>query len=787
MVFLSNVQFMAVASFLFVCFVLYLFLRSRAKKKLTHNVAKSQAQQGRDAIFKKKAQNKTDKTRGDHTSKKSHKVASKGMNVHSNNEQNSVSIDNVRNIGICAHIDAGKTTTTERVLFYTGLSHKIGEVHDGNATMDWMQQEQERGMNITSAATTTYWQGTEQQYDKHRINIINTPGEVDFTIKVARSLRVLDGGVFVYCAVEGVEPQSETVWRQADKYRVPRIGFVNKMDRMGADFLRVVAKMRTRLGARPVAMQVPIGAGDEFKGVIDLVTMEALYWNKEDKGMTFEVKDIPPDLLGDAKKWRTEMLECAAEASEELLDKYLIHGGLSVDDIKLGIRKRTIANEIVPVFCGSAQKNIGIQSLLDAVIDYMPAPTDVEAIKGVKEDGTELERIASADQPMSALAFKILTDPYHGKMTFVRVYSGILSIGSVVMNSTKKTKLKIDRLMVMTDNHSEEVDQLYAGDVGAIVGAEVTTTGDTLCDTELPIILESMEFPDPVISMTIEPKTKEDQEKMSIGLKKLAEEDPSFTVNVDEYSGQTLISGMGELHLEIIVERLKREFLVEVKAGKPQVCYKRKITSHVKGKGIHTYNGKYKKQRVSVEVEINPGERGTGLIFDNNVESERISSLHLQACEDAIKDYCESGLLAGLPLLETRVKLVKVSVSDKDASVNALKDTSIMALKQAIKSSQSILLEPIMKLEVETPEDYMGEVIGDINSRRGVVQSMDKSNKIGVIRVKIPLAEMFGYATDLRTMTQGRATFTMESSHYEKIPKEVRANIDVDYNANQDS
>jgi len=683
-------------------------------------------------------------------------------------------IERYRNLGIMAHIDAGKTTTTERILFYTGVSHKIGEVHDGAATMDWMEQEQERGITITSAATTCFWSGMDRQFPEHRINIIDTPGHVDFTIEVERSLRVLDGACAVFCAVGGVEPQSETVWRQANKYGVPRMGFVNKMDRAGANFLRVVEQVRERLGGNPVPIQLPIGAEDEFKGVVDLIRMQAIYWNDADMGTTYEAKEIPADMVDACNEWREKMVEAAAEANEELMDKYLEGGELTEDEIRQGLRIRTLNNEIVPMLCGSAFKNKGVQALLDAVIYYMPSPVDIPAIKGETPDGEPAERHASDDEPFSALAFKIATDPFVGTLTFIRVYSGVLSSGDTVLNSVKQKKERIGRLLQMHANHRDEIKEVRAGDIAACVGLKDVTTGDTLCDINNPIVLERMEFPEPVISVAVEPKTKADQEKMGIALQKLAQEDPSFRVHTDEESGQTIISGMGELHLEIIVDRMKREFKVEANVGAPQVAYRetiRKPVEKAEGKFVRQTGGRGQYGHVILRLE--PQEQGFGYEFVNEIVGGVVPKEYIPAVDKGVQEQMENGVLAGYPMVDIKVTLYDGSYHDVDSSEMAFKIAGSMAFKDGALKGDPVLLEPIMKVEVVTPEEYLGDVMGDINRRRGIAQGMDDSPTGKIIRAEVPLAEMFGYATDLRSMTQGRATYSMEFEKYAEAPANI--------------
>jgi len=681
-----------------------------------------------------------------------------------------------RNIGIMAHIDAGKTTTTERVLYYTGISHKIGEVHDGAATMDWMEQEQERGITITSAATTCFWQGMDKQYDQHRINIIDTPGHVDFTIEVERSLRVLDGAVAVFCAVGGVEPQSETVWRQANKYRVPRMAFVNKMDRAGANFLRVVGQIKDRLGAKPVPLQIAIGAEEKFEGVVDLIRMKAIYWNEADMGVTYEAREIPDDLKDLCSEWRENMLESAAEANEELMEKYLEEGDLSEDEIRVGIRQQTLANEIVPALCGSAFKNKGVQAMLDAIVEFMPSPLDVPAIMGILDDKdeTEAERHSSDEEPFSALAFKIATDPFVGTLTFFRVYSGVLKSGDTVYNPVKSKKERVGRIVQMHSNSREEIKEVLAGDIAAAVGLKDVTTGDTLCDPNNIITLERMEFPEPVISVAVEPKTKSDQEKMGIALSKLAQEDPSFRVRTDEESGQTIISGMGELHLDIIVDRMKREFNVEANVGAPQVAYRetiRKAVEKAEGKFVRQSGGRGQYGHVVLKLE--PQEPGTGYEFVNSIVGGVVPREYIGAVDKGIQEQLESGVLAGYPVVDVKVTLYDGSYHDVDSSEMAFKIAGSMGFKAGALDGGAVLLEPIMKVEVVTPEENMGDVMGDLNRRRGQVQGMDDSPSGKIIRAEVPLAEMFGYATDLRSATQGRATYSMEFAKYAEAPNSI--------------
>ncbi len=682
-------------------------------------------------------------------------------------------IERYRNIGIMAHIDAGKTTTTERVLFYTGISHKIGEVHDGAATMDWMEQEQERGITITSAATTCFWRGMEHQYPEHRINIIDTPGHVDFTIEVERSLRVLDGAVAVFCAVGGVEPQSETVWRQANKYHVPRMAFINKMDRAGADFMRVVEQIKTRLGANPVPMQVAIGAEENFKGVVDLIRMKAIYWHENDMGATFEEHDIPAELAGQCQSMREHMVESAAEASEELMDKYLENGDLEAEDIKQGIRMRTLANEVVPAFCGSAFKNKGVQAVLDAVIEYMPSPIDVPAIQGELQDGSAAERHPSDDEPFSALGFKIATDPFVGNLTFFRVYSGVLNSGDTVYNPVKDKKERIGRIVQMHSNSREEIKEVRAGDIAAAIGLKDVTTGDTLCDPEHRITLERMEFPDPVISVAVEPKTKADQEKMGIALGKLAQEDPSFRVKTDEESGQTIISGMGELHLEIIVDRLKREFSVEANVGNPQVAYRESLRKPVEQESKFVRQSGGRGQYGHVYLRIEPQEPGSGYEFVNEIVGGAVPREYIPAVDKGVQEQMQNGVIAGYPVVDVKVTMYDGSYHDVDSSEMAFKIAGSMGFREGALKADPALLEPIMKVEVVTPEDYMGDVMGDLNRRRGIVGGMEDAPAGKVIRAEVPLSEMFGYATALRSATQGRATYSMEFEKYAEAPQNI--------------
>tara|TARA_R110000772_G_scaffold67054_2_gene149008 strand:+ start:939 stop:3050 length:2112 start_codon:yes stop_codon:yes gene_type:complete len=690
-------------------------------------------------------------------------------------------IKRYRNIGICAHVDAGKTTTTERVLFYTGRSHRIGEVHDGAATMDWMEQEQERGITITSAATTCFWRGMDAQFDEHRINIIDTPGHVDFTIEVERSLRVLDGAVVVLCGSSGVQPQTETVWRQANKYEVPRMVFVNKMDRAGADFMRVVGQLKTRLGANAVPLQMTIGAEDEFKGVIDLVVNKAILWNEEDQGMTFTLADIPADMADEVAEMREFLVESAAEATEELMEKYLEGGEITVEEIKAGIRARTLANEIVPVIGGSAFKNKGVQAMLDAVIEYLPSPTEVRAIEGtlLDRDGTVETREADDDAPFAALAFKIATDPFVGTLTFFRVYSGKLESGTGVFNSVKEKKERIGRMVQMHANSREEIKEVLAGDIAAAVGLKDTTTGDTLCDADKPIVLERMEFPEPVISVAVEPKSKPDQEKMGIALGKLAQEDPSFRVKTDPETGQTIISGMGELHLDILVDRMRREFNVEANIGKPQVAYREAIRnkSEIEGKFVRQSGGRGQYGHVWVRFEPGEDENAEGLEFVNEVVGGTVPREYVPAVQKGIEEQMQNGVLAGYPLLGLKATLFDGSFHDVDSNEMAFKIAASMATKKLAEKGGAVLLEPIMKVEVITPEENMGDVVGDLNRRRGLISGMDESVSGKVINAEVPLAEMFGYATDLRSATQGRATYTMEFMKYSEAPNNIAQDI----------
>ena len=683
-------------------------------------------------------------------------------------------IERYRNIGISAHIDAGKTTTTERILYYTGVSHKIGEVHDGAATMDWMEQEQERGITITSAATTCFWKGMDGNRPEHRINIIDTPGHVDFTIEVERSMRVLDGACMVYCAVGGVQPQSETVWRQANKYKVPRLAFVNKMDRSGANFFKVYDQMRSRLKANPVPIQVPIGAEDKFEGVVDLISMKAIYWDDASQGMKFELRDIPADLKEIAQEWREKMVETAAEASEELMNKYLEEGDLSEADIKAALRARTIASEIVPMMCGSAFKNKGVQAMLDAVLDYMPAPVDIPAIKGEKEDGSEGERHASDEEPFSGLAFKIMTDPFVGQLIFFRVYSGVVNSGDTIYNPVKGKKERIGRILQMHANQREEIKEVRAGDIAAAVGLKEATTGDTLCDPAKVITLERMVFPEPVIHVAVEPKTKSDQEKMGIALNRLAQEDPSFRVRTDEESGQTIISGMGELHLEILVDRMKREFGVEANVGAPQVAYREAIKKAVEVEGKFVKQSGGRGQYGHVWIKMEPNEAGKGFEFVDMIKGGTVPREYIPAVEKGLIDTLPNGVIAGFPVVDVKVTLFDGSYHDVDSNENAFKMAASMAFKDGMRKANPVLLEPMMAVEVETPEEYTGTVMGDLSSRRGMVQGMDDMPGGGkVVKAEVPLAEMFGYSTALRSATQGRATYTMEFKHYSEAPKNV--------------
>ncbi|MFZ6770928.1 elongation factor G [Undibacterium sp. Di26W] len=685
-------------------------------------------------------------------------------------------IERYRNIGISAHIDAGKTTTTERVLFYTGVNHKIGEVHDGAATMDWMEQEQERGITITSAATTCFWKGMANNFPEHHINIIDTPGHVDFTIEVERSMRVLDGACMVYCAVGGVQPQSETVWRQANKYKVPRLAFVNKMDRTGANFFKVYDQMRARLKANPVPLQVPIGAEDLFEGVIDLVKMKAIIWDAASQGMKFEYRDIPENLLADAKKWRENMVEAAAEASEELMNKYLEEGDLTEEEIKAALRQRTIASEIVPMMCGTAFKNKGVQAMLDAVVEYLPSPLDIPPVPGLNEDDEPVVRKAEDSEKFSALAFKIATDPFVGQLCFIRCYSGTLNSGDSVYNSVKEKKERIGRLVQMHANQREEIKEMMAGDIAAVVGLKDTTTGDTLCDEKAIVVLERMIFPEPVISQAVEPKTKADQEKMGLALNRLAAEDPSFRVRTDEESGQTIIAGMGELHLDIIVDRMKREFNVEATVGKPQVAYRetiRKTCEEIEGKFVKQSGGRGQYGHVVLKIE--PQEPGKGFEFVDAIKGGTVPREYIPAVEKGVRETLTSGVLAGYPVVDVKVTLFFGSYHDVDSNENAFRMAGSMAFKDGCRKASPVILEPMMAVEVETPEDYAGTVMGDLSSRRGMVQGMDEIAGGGgkIIKAEVPLSEMFGYSTSLRSATQGRATYSMEFKHYSEAPKNV--------------
>ncbi|QSI77700.1 elongation factor G [Niveibacterium microcysteis] len=683
-------------------------------------------------------------------------------------------IERYRNIGISAHIDAGKTTTTERILFYTGVNHKIGEVHDGAATMDWMEQEQERGITITSAATTCFWKGMDLSLPEHRVNIIDTPGHVDFTIEVERSMRVLDGACMVYCAVGGVQPQSETVWRQANKYGVPRLAFVNKMDRQGADFFKVHDQMRARLKANPIPIQVPIGAEDNFRGVVDLVKMKAIWWDDASQGMKFEYGEIPAELAAKCKEWREKMVEAAAEASEELMNKYLEEGDLSEADLKAALRDRTIKGEIVPMLCGSAFKNKGVQAMLDAVIDYMPSPVDIPPVDGEKEDGSADTRPATDDAPFSALAFKLMTDPFVGQLTFFRVYSGVVKSGDTIYNPVKSKKERIGRIVQMHANNREEIEEVRAGDIAAAIGLKEVTTGDTLSDLEKVIMLERMEFPEPVIHVAVEPKTKADQEKMGVALNRLAKEDPSFRVRTDEESGQTIISGMGELHLEIIVDRMKREFGVEANVGAPQVAYRETIRGTVEnaeGKFVKQSGGRGQYGHVVLKIE--PNEPGKGYEFVDAIKGGVVPREYIPAVDKGLQETLPNGVLAGFPVVDVKVTLHFGSYHDVDSNENAFKMAASMGFKDGMRKANPVLLEPMMSVEVETPEDFMGNVMGDLSGRRGIVQGMDDVAGMKVIKAEVPLAEMFGYSTTLRSLTQGRATYSMEFKHYSEAPRNV--------------
>ncbi|MEY4649141.1 MAG: elongation factor G [Candidatus Methylopumilus sp.] len=682
-------------------------------------------------------------------------------------------INRYRNIGISAHIDAGKTTTTERILFYTGVNHKIGEVHDGAATMDWMEQEQERGITITSAATTCFWKGMAGQFDQHRINIIDTPGHVDFTIEVERSMRVLDGACMVYCAVGGVQPQSETVWRQANKYKVPRLAFVNKMDRAGANFFKVYDQMRLRLKANPIALQVPIGAEEKFEGVVDLVKMKAIYWDDSSQGMKFDYRDIPADLVDTCKEWREKMVEAAAEANEELMNKYLENGDLSEEEIKKGLRLRTISFEIVPMLCGSAFKNKGVQAMLDAVIEYLPAPTDVPPVPCEDAKGQPTTRKASDEEPFAALAFKIMTDPFVGQLIFFRVYSGVINSGDTIYNPIKGRKERIGRILQMHANQREELKEVRAGDIAAAVGLKEATTGDTLCDVNNEVVLERMIFPEPVIHVAVEPKTKADQEKMGIALNRLAQEDPSFRVKTDEETNQTIISGMGELHLEILVDRMKREFGVEANVGAPQVAYREAIKKPVEIEGKFVKQSGGKGQYGHVWLKMEPNEAGKGFEFIDAIKGGTVPREFIPAVEKGLRETLPAGVVAGYPVVDVKVTLFDGSYHDVDSNENAFKMAASMAFKDGMRKADPILLEPMMAVEVETPEDYMGDVMGDLSSRRGMIQGMEDNATGKVIRAEVPLAEMFGYSTTMRSLSQGRATYSMEFKHYTEAPRNV--------------
>jgi len=684
-------------------------------------------------------------------------------------------IERYRNIGIIAHIDAGKTTITERILFYTGVSHKIGEVHDGAAVMDWMEQEQERGITITSAATTCFWTGMDQQFEQHRINIIDTPGHVDFTIEVERSLRVLDGACAVFSSVDGVEPQSETVWRQANKYHVPRMAFVNKMDRTGADFLRVVKQIEERLGSNPVPMQLPIGAEEEFKGVVDLVRMKAIYWAESDMGTTYEEADIPEDMLSECEQWRETMVEAAAEANEELMDVYLESGELAEDQIRQGIRIRTLNNEVVPAYCGSAFKNKGVQAAIDGIVYFMPSPVDVPPITGVLDNKDESEGVRHSDdkEPFAALAFKIATDSFVGTLTFFRVYSGVMKTGDTVYNPIKGKKERIGRLLQMHSNSREEIKEVYAGDIAAAVGLKDVTTGETLCAPKNVITLEKMEFPEPVISVAVEPRTAGDQEKMAVALQKLAQEDPSFRVRTDEESGQTIIAGMGELHLDIIVDRMKREFKVDANVGAPQVAFRETIRSAVEQENKFVRQSGGRGQYGHVWLKVEPLEEGAGFEFVDDITGGVVPKEYIPSVEKGVKESMESGVVGGYPVVDVKVTLFDGSFHDVDSSEMAFKIAGSMCFKEATRSADPVLLEPVMKVEVVTPEDYMGDVVGDLNRRRGIVSGMDDAPAGKIVRADVPLKEMFGYATDLRSATQGRATYSMEFEKYSEAPAAV--------------
>ena len=684
-------------------------------------------------------------------------------------------IERYRNIGISAHIDAGKTTTTERILFYTGINHKLGETHEGSATMDWMEQEQERGITITSAATTCFWKGMAGNFPEHRLNIIDTPGHVDFTIEVERSMRVLDGACMVYCAVGGVQPQSETVWRQANKYGVPRLAFVNKMDRTGANFFKVYEQLRVRLKANPIPLQVPIGAEDSFKGVVDLVKMKAIYWDDATHGAKFEYGDIPAELADSCNEWREKLVEAAAESSEELMDKYLESGELSEEEIKKALRARTIAGEIQPMLCGTAFKNKGVQAMLDAVIEYLPSPIDIPPVEGTDEDGNVVARQADDKEKFAALAFKLMTDPFVGQLTFIRVYSGVLTSGDTVLNAVKNKKERVGRILQMHANNREEIKELLAGDIAAAVGLKDVTTGETLCAVDAPVTLEKMEFPEPVIAQAVEPKTKADQEKMGVALNRLAQEDPSFRVRTDEESGQTIIAGMGELHLEILVERMKREFNVEANVGKPQVAYRetiRKVCEEAEGKFVKQSGGRGQYGHVVLKVE--PNETGKGFEFVDAIKGGVVPREYIPAVEKGCIDTLSAGVLAGYPVVDVKVTLFFGSYHDVDSNENAFKMAASMGFKEGMRRAGPVLLEPMMSVEVETPDDYAGTVMGDLSSRRGMVQGMEDIPGGGkTIKAEVPLAEMFGYSTSLRSATQGRATYSMEFKHYAEAPKNV--------------
>jgi elongation factor G len=682
-------------------------------------------------------------------------------------------IERYRNIGISAHIDAGKTTTTERILFYTGVSHKIGEVHDGATVMDWMEQERERGITITSAATTCFWKGMQNNHPEHHINIIDTPGHVDFTIEVERSMRVLDGACMVYDAVAGVQPQSETVWRQANKYKVPRLAFINKMDRQGAEFFKSYDHIKTRLKGNPVPIQIPVGAEEKFEGVVDLVIMKAIYWDEATQGMKYELREIPAGLVEEAKKWREKMVEAAAEADDELTHKYLEGHDLSVEDIKRGLRTRTIKNEIVPMLCGSAFKNKGVQAMLDAVIDYMPSPVDIKPVEGEDDDGKPASRKASDSEPFSALAFKIMTDPYVGQLTFIRVYSGVLKSGDTVYNSNRGRKERIGRLLQMHANQREEIKEVYAGDIAAAVGLKEASTGETLCDLDKNIMLERMVFPEPVISQAVEPKTKADQEKMGLALNRLAQEDPSFRVHTDEESSQTIISGMGELHLEIIVDRMKREFGVEANVGKPQVAYREAIKKPVQIEGKFIKQSGGRGQYGHVWLRLEPQAAGKGFEFVDAIKGGTVPREYIPAVEKGLRETLPNGVLAGFPVVDVKVTLFDGSYHDVDSNENAFKMAASMAFKDGMRAATPVLLEPMMAVEVETPEDFMGNVVGDLSGRRGMIQGMEDVVGVKVIKAEVPLSEMFGYSTTLRSLSQGRATYTMEFKHYTEAPKTI--------------